>query len=164
MQARAGRLAGMGIRASTQDLLRRWGPPGDRQAALRDEALARLHSVDDFLWREGVPVHLTASVLILDRCTQDVLLVHHAKAGRWQFPGGHCERQDASLKVAARREVHEETGLTVTLKGLLALDAGPAVCGLADLSVLGDRLWRLAGSWLRHVPGSPSPRLQRFRR
>jgi len=40
-----------------------------------------------------------------------VLLVFHPRLQRWLQPGGHVEESDVSLLHAARREVHEETGL-----------------------------------------------------
>jgi 8-oxo-dGTP pyrophosphatase MutT (NUDIX family) len=40
-----------------------------------------------------------------------VLLVHHARLGRWLQPGGHVEPGDASPIASARREVLEECGL-----------------------------------------------------
>jgi 8-oxo-dGTP diphosphatase len=43
-----------------------------------------------------------------------LLLVHHAKLGRWLPPGGHIER-DETPDEAVLREVREETGLDVEL-------------------------------------------------
>jgi 8-oxo-dGTP pyrophosphatase MutT (NUDIX family) len=58
------------------------------------------------------PGHLTASALVLSPDRARVLLVYHARLGRWLQPGGHLETGDASVVAAARRELLEETGLT----------------------------------------------------
>jgi|SRR5271157_4471122 len=50
-----------------------------------------------------------------------VLLVLHAKLGKWLFPGGHIELNETPDE-AVIREVKEETGLDLEL-----LDYGPAV-------------------------------------
>jgi 8-oxo-dGTP pyrophosphatase MutT (NUDIX family) len=56
------------------------------------------------------PGHFTASAFVLCPERRSVLLVHHAKLGRWLQPGGHIEPGDLDLEGAARREVTEETG------------------------------------------------------
>jgi 8-oxo-dGTP pyrophosphatase MutT (NUDIX family) len=56
------------------------------------------------------PGHFTASAFVLCPERRRVLLVHHAKLGRWLQPGGHIEVSDLDLEGAARREVTEETG------------------------------------------------------
>jgi 8-oxo-dGTP pyrophosphatase MutT (NUDIX family) len=57
------------------------------------------------------PGHFTASAFVLCPERRRVLLVHHAKLGRWLQPGGHVEASDSDLESTARREVTEETGV-----------------------------------------------------
>jgi 8-oxo-dGTP pyrophosphatase MutT (NUDIX family) len=59
------------------------------------------------------PGHFTASAFVLSPDRRRVLLVHHQKLARWLQPGGHVEAIDVDLASAARREVNEETGISV---------------------------------------------------
>jgi 8-oxo-dGTP pyrophosphatase MutT (NUDIX family) len=119
----------MDVLVSTKLLVRNWVPPTRQQKVVRDDLLAMLDIDAETVWREGRPTHVTASVVVLDERDQQVLLVHHARSGRWQFPGGHCERTDVSLEAAARREVLEETGhQQLSLAGIIFLELGPAIC------------------------------------
>lgn len=52
--------------------------------------------------------HPTASMVILDG--RYVLLIEHKASGKWQFPGGHVDENEAGHE-AAQREVFEETGI-----------------------------------------------------
>ncbi len=54
--------------------------------------------------------HLTASIWLLSRSRDAVLLTHHRKLGRWMQLGGHVEAGE-SLFEAALREAREESGL-----------------------------------------------------
>lgn len=98
-------------------------------SAVRDDVAALLRDVDDPFAR-AQPAHLTASALVLDAAREQVLLVHHAKLGRWLQPGGHVDAGDASMAQAALREAREETGLRALtpLGGPLDLDRHPAPC------------------------------------
>lgn len=55
------------------------------------------------------PGHVTASGFVVHG--DAVLLVLHGSLGRWMQPGGHVEPTDEDTRMAARREVAEETGV-----------------------------------------------------
>ncbi len=59
------------------------------------------------------PGHITASAIVLSPDGESVVLVNHVRVGLWIQPGGHVEPDDATLVDAARREVEEETGITL---------------------------------------------------
>jgi 8-oxo-dGTP pyrophosphatase MutT (NUDIX family) len=99
-----------------------WPARDPGQARLRAAYLAHLHAHPDALWRDGPPVHLTASAFILDRAHRHVLLTLHRKGGFWVQCGGHLERDDVTLSAAALREATEESGI-----------AGLSVIGPGDL-------------------------------
>ena len=52
----------------------------------------------------------------------DILMVHNKKDDKkpagWGFPGGGVDPEDKSLKIAAVREVYEETGLVISPEDL----------------------------------------------
>jgi ADP-ribose pyrophosphatase YjhB (NUDIX family)/rhodanese-related sulfurtransferase len=80
----------------------------------------------------GLPVHAYAgpipigsSSVVVDPAGQ-LLLVHHTYGERnWEVPGGVLERNE-SAEAAARREVREETGVTMELHGLSGIYWEPA--------------------------------------
>jgi 8-oxo-dGTP pyrophosphatase MutT (NUDIX family) len=77
---------------------------------------------------EFEPGHFTASGFVASPDGGSLLLIHHAKLGRWLQPGGHFEAIDASVEDAARREVLEETGVGALTKigsALVRIDAHP---------------------------------------
>jgi 8-oxo-dGTP pyrophosphatase MutT (NUDIX family) len=80
---------------------------------------------DPFSRRHVEPGHFTASAFVLCPERRRVLLIHHAKLGRWVQPGGHVEASDPDLLSAARREVLEETGVAV----------GSALGGVFDVDI-----------------------------
>ena len=67
--------------------------------------------------------HITGSAWIVNPGLDRVVLVHHAKLGKWLQPGGHSEGQSESLQVALR-EAREETSLPVEVlePGIFDLD------------------------------------------
>ena len=66
----------------------------------------------------------------------------HAR-GRWAVPGGWVERTDSDLEVSIRREVREETGLSVTAVRLLTVTTEDH----ADLDVRTVTIYYLATAW-----------------
>ena len=76
------------------------------------------------------PGHLTCSACVLDVARARVLLLHHARLGRWLQPGGHAEAGDDTPLAGALRELREESGLAE-----LAPLLGPAGSALVDLDV-----------------------------
>jgi 8-oxo-dGTP pyrophosphatase MutT (NUDIX family) len=66
--------------------------------------------------REHWPAHFTGSAVVVSPDGSRVLLVLHAKLGRWLQPGGHADGADGgSMEATALREAREETGLDVAL-------------------------------------------------
>lgn len=92
----------------------------------RDRILAFVDEHPDALLRSCDEAHLTSSAIVVDHEGEHVLLLLHAKLGRWLQPGGHCDG-DGDLARVALREATEETGidgLTVS-PGPIALDVHP---------------------------------------
>lgn len=105
--------------------------PGDdaraAQSVERTLELLRLDG-DPFSRTRYEPGHLTASGVVLAPQRDRVLLVYHRRLARWLQPGGHIEPADATLASAARREIFEETGLTV--------EDGPAALVAVDVHAI----------------------------
>jgi 8-oxo-dGTP pyrophosphatase MutT (NUDIX family) len=75
--------------------------------------LLLLNTPSSFSRQQFAPGHLTASGLVLAADGERLLLVHHAKLNRWLLPGGHLAEHDCELWKTARREVIEETGVSL---------------------------------------------------
>lgn len=104
----------MNLHADARAVLTAWVAPDQAQEALRRAFIDLLNAQPDGMFRHCQPDHLTGSALIV-RGDEDgggeVLLVRHAKAGKWLQTGGHCEPTDDTLAEAALREAREESGI-----------------------------------------------------
>jgi 8-oxo-dGTP pyrophosphatase MutT (NUDIX family) len=101
----------------------------------RDHQMRMLRLLDEseapFSRAQFVPGHVTASGFVVNPARDAVLLILHAKLGRWLQPGGHVEANDPDVAGAAVREVAEEVGLQqLTPQGVLDVDVHTiAACG-----------------------------------
>lgn len=111
------------VLADAVDVLSAWAPADGEQEALRRRYLAELEAhAADALLKGARPVHLTASLVVLDEPLEHVLLALHRKARMWLQFGGHVEVGDPALVEAALREGREESG--VSLDGARPVPAG----------------------------------------
>lgn len=77
---------------------------------------------DPFARSSYDPGHFTASAFIVVPHEEAILLVFHGKLKKWLQPGGHLDPSDADVFAAARREVLEETGVTLPAAGGVLFD------------------------------------------
>jgi 8-oxo-dGTP pyrophosphatase MutT (NUDIX family) len=62
-------------------------------------------------WLRSVPLHLTASALIVHPASGQVLLRWHQRQQAWLQVGGHGDPGESDALLIALREAREETGL-----------------------------------------------------
>lgn len=70
------------------------------------------------------PVNLVGAAGLVLNAAGELLLQRKRGAVRWSVPGGICELGEA-FEATLKRELHEETALTVNRADLLAVVSGP---------------------------------------
>ena len=92
-------------------LLDRFRPEGDAETADVREVRALLESAAE-PYRRDLPLHVTASALIVHPPTGRVLLRWHQRQQAWLQVGGHGDPGETDPLAIVAREAEEETGLT----------------------------------------------------
>jgi 8-oxo-dGTP pyrophosphatase MutT (NUDIX family) len=92
-------------------LLGRYRPRDPAEAADVSRVRALAESADD-PWLRTIPLHVTASALIVHPDSGRVLLRWHQRQRAWLQVGGHADPGETDPLAIALREAEEETGLT----------------------------------------------------
>lgn len=95
--------------AALVDVLTGFAPRSPGEAA----DVARLIEIADHdrPWDRSIPLHLTASAVVVHPPTQRVLLRWHERHEAWMQVGGHGDPGETDPFAIALREAEEETGL-----------------------------------------------------
>jgi 8-oxo-dGTP pyrophosphatase MutT (NUDIX family) len=93
------------------DLLGRYRPQGQAEAADVERVRSLVETADD-PWLRSIPLHVTASALIVHPGSGRVLLRWHERQQAWLQVGGHGDPGEIEPLTVALREAEEETGLT----------------------------------------------------
>jgi 8-oxo-dGTP pyrophosphatase MutT (NUDIX family) len=102
--------ADTGAGAPLREMLERYRASGAAEAA--DVArVRRLVAETDDPWRRSLPLHVTASALVVHPASGRVLLRWHQRQQAWLQVGGHGDPGEADPLAIALREAEEETGL-----------------------------------------------------
>jgi 8-oxo-dGTP pyrophosphatase MutT (NUDIX family) len=91
-------------------LLDDYRPEGEAEEADLRRIRALAGSAED-PWRREIPLHVTASALIVHPPTARVLLRWHQRQQAWLQVGGHGDPGESDPLAIALREAAEETGL-----------------------------------------------------
>jgi 8-oxo-dGTP pyrophosphatase MutT (NUDIX family) len=91
-------------------LLDDYRPEGEAEEADLRRIRALAGSAED-PWRREIPLHVTASALIVHPPTARVLLRWHERQQAWLQVGGHGDPGESDPLAIALREAAEETGL-----------------------------------------------------
>jgi 8-oxo-dGTP pyrophosphatase MutT (NUDIX family) len=92
-------------------LLSGYQAAGETEAA-DVERMTRLAAAAPDPWSRSLPLHFTASALVVHPRSRRVLLRWHSRHDRWLQVGGHGDPGETDPLEIALREAAEETGLT----------------------------------------------------
>src|SRR5215472_14670196 len=92
------------------EMLRGYRPLGPEELADVERVRALAESAGD-PWSRALPLHLTASALVVHPPSGRVLLRWHQRQQAWLQVGGHADPGESDALAIALREAREETGL-----------------------------------------------------
>lgn len=96
--------------ASLIELLSGYHPDGDAEAEDVRRVRALVEEAND-PWPRSLPLHVTASALVVHPPSGRVLLRWHQRQQAWLQVGGHGDPGESDALAIALREAREETGL-----------------------------------------------------
>jgi len=99
------------VTSETSELLGRYRPQGQVETADVERVRALVQTAED-PWLRTIPLHITASAVIVQPDNGDLLLRWHQRQQAWLQVGGHADPGETSPLAIALREAGEETGLT----------------------------------------------------
>jgi 8-oxo-dGTP pyrophosphatase MutT (NUDIX family) len=94
----------------TSGWLASYQPQGETETA-DFERMRRLAAAEPDPWLRSLPLHFTASALVVHPPTSRVLLRWHGRQRKWLQVGGHGDPGESDPLEIALREAREETGL-----------------------------------------------------
>jgi 8-oxo-dGTP pyrophosphatase MutT (NUDIX family) len=103
-------LAGAGVSVDVRALLAGYEPGDEIEKADVERVRTLLETVSD-PWPRSIPLHVTASALIVHPGSGRVLLRWHQRQQAWLQVGGHGDPGETDPLAIALREGREETGL-----------------------------------------------------
>ncbi|MEU3184215.1 NUDIX domain-containing protein [Streptomyces sp. NPDC006923] len=98
------------VRRPILDLLSRYRPHDPAEAADVGRVRELTRTADD-PWSRSIPLHTTASALIVHPGSGRVLMRWHERQRSWLHVGGHGDPGETEPLAVALREAAEETGL-----------------------------------------------------
>lgn len=94
----------------TSGWLAKYEPQGQTESA-DVERMRRLAAAEPDPWQRTLPLHFTASALVVHPASGRVLLRWHQRQKMWLQVGGHADPGENQPLLIALREAREETGL-----------------------------------------------------
>lgn len=91
-------------------LIKEYKPLNVQEKTDKTAMLQFIENNKDYLTRENLTGHFTASAIIVNETYDKVLFIHHNIYNAWGWTGGHNDGDEDVLKVAIK-EAKEETGL-----------------------------------------------------
>lgn len=92
------------------DEIKKFKPIDEEENYEKEYLIKFIESRDDFLLRDNIFGHVTASAFVVNEKHDKFLAVYHIINDGWMYLGGHADGNPNLLEVALR-EVYEESGV-----------------------------------------------------
>lgn len=95
---------------SLYEEIERYKPVNEQETRDREQMLEFIKNNPDFLLRDNLVAHFTASAWTVNKERTKTLMVYHNIYKSWSWIGGHADGEE-DLCAVAMRELKEETGV-----------------------------------------------------